>query len=217
MKAPSIIKTFLLITIALFGWAGLMLQLYIIMQSAIENNVSIAAELLRYFSYFTILTNLLVALCATIILLSPGSGWGRFFSKAAVQSGIALYILVVGLVYTLALRHIWDPEGLQRVADHILHDIIPVFYILYWAFFVPKYSFTWRLPLWWLLYPLVYLVYVMIRGALMDVYPYYFIDRNVVAWPQLLINIALLFAAFAVPGFLMVGISRLFYQRPDPL
>lgn len=217
MKVPLIIKTVLLTIIAVLVWYGLVLQLYLIMQTAREKELSMVAEVVRYLSYFTILTNLMVAICVTVILLSPRSRTGHFFSKPAVQSGIALYILVVGITYSVALRQIWNPVGLQLVADRVLHDVIPVLYILYWAFFVPKNSLKWSDPLWWLVYPFVYLVYVMIRGAFINQYPYYFLDPESGDWPGVWISIVVLFAAFAGLGFLMVGISRLFYQQQRSL
>ena len=217
MKAPLIIKTVLLAIIAILGWYGLLLQLYLIIEAARAKELSMAAEVIRFLSYFTILTNLLVAICVTFILLNPRSRPGRFFARPVVQSGIALYILVVGITYSVALRHIWNPVGLQAVADRILHDVIPVFYILYWAFFVPKDSLRWSDPLWWLVYPFVYLVYVMIRGQFINEYPYYFLDPTLFDWPGVWMSIAVLFGAFAGLGYLMVGISRLFYTRPRTL
>jgi hypothetical protein len=212
MKVPLIIKTVLLTMIAVLVWYGLVLQLYLIIQKAREVGTPLFGEVVRYFSYFTILTNLFVAVCVTAILLSPRSRMGQYFSKPAIQSGIALYILVVGLTYSVALRHIWNPVGLQYIADRVLHDAIPVLFIVYWAFFVPKDSLKWGDPLWWLVYPLVYIVYVMIRGEFVNEYPYYFLDPQLFNWPGVWMSIAVLTAVFAGLGFLMVGISRLFYQ-----
>jgi hypothetical protein len=214
MKTRLIIKRVLLTIIAVLVWYGLVLQLYLIIQKAREEGFPLFDEVMRYFSYFTILTNLMVAICVTSILLSPRSRMGLFFSRPAVQSGIALYILVVGITYSVALRMIWNPAGLQLIADRVLHDVIPVLYILYWAFFVPKDSLRWSYPLWWLVYPFVYLVYIMIRGQFIDEYPYYFLDPTLFEWPGVWMSIAVLFGGFAGLGFLMVGIGRLFYQRP---
>lgn len=217
MKAPLIIKTVLLTIIAVLVWYGLVLQLYLIIQKAREEGTPLFGEVVRYFSYFTILTNLFVAVCVTAILLGPRTGMGRYFSKPGIRSGIALYILVVGLTYSIALRHIWNPVGLQYVADRVLHDAIPVLFIVYWAFFVPKNSLKWSDPLWWLVYPLVYIVYVMIRGEFINEYPYYFLDPQLFDWPGVWMSIAVLTAVFAGLGFLMVGIGRLFYKQPRSL
>ena len=198
-----------MVIIALTAWFGLVLQLYLIVEAAPRNHLSLPAEVLRFFSYFTILTNLMVAISHTCILIRPSSRWGKFFSRPEVQNAIALYIGVVGLVYSIALRHVWNPTGWQLVADRVLHDLVPLLSILYWAFFVPKRSLQWKHPLWWLSYPAICLVLVLIRGALIDKYPYHFIDRNLLAWPEMIRNITVLLAVFAGLGFLIVGISRL--------
>jgi hypothetical protein len=210
MKAAKLVQTSAMVIIALLAWLGLALQLYLMVETAIAKNASLPAEILRFFSYFTILTNLLVAICMTSILIKPASGGARFFSRPSVQTAITLYIGVVGLVYITALRHIWNPVGRQLVADRMLHYMVPLLFVLYWAFFVRKQSLQWRHPLWWLLYPAIYLVYVLIRGALMHVYPYYFIDATQLSWQQMMLNISVLLAVFAGLGFLLVGINRLF-------
>lgn len=202
-----------MVMIALFAWFGLVLQLYLMIRMALENNVSLPAELLRFFSYFTILTNLLVAVCLTCVLVSPGSWWGKFFSRSSVQSAVALYIGVVGLVYMVALRHIWNPQGLQLVADGVLHYIVPFLYVLYWIFLSPSETLQWRHALIWQIYPACYLIFVLIRGALMNVYPYYFLDRNVYDWSRIIVHISILIGVFMVLGFLLVGLTRLFKTR----
>jgi hypothetical protein len=206
----KLIKTSVMSIIALLAWFGLVLQFYLMIKTALQSNTSIPAEILRFFSYFTILTNLLVAACLTTVLISPGSRWGKFFSRSSVQSAIALYIGVVGLVYIVALRHIWNPQGLQLVADGVLHYMVPFLYVLYWIFLSPGQTLQWRHALVWLIYPACYLIYVLIRGALMNVYPYYFLDKNHYEWSRIIINISILIAVFAVLGFLLVGITRLF-------
>lgn len=218
MKAPLIIKPVLLTIIAVLAWYGLVLQLYLVIQAAREKGISLVAEVVRYISYFTILTNLMVAICVTVLLLSPRSRMWRYFSKPAVQSGIALYILVVGITYSVALRHIWNPVGLQYVADRLLHDAIPILFTVYWAFFVPKDSLKWSDPPWWFIYPSVYVVYVMIRGYIINQYPYYFLDpASSSGWSVVWISIAVLLALFVGLGYLMVWISRLFYKKPQSL
>lgn len=196
--------------IALLAWFGLAFQFYIIVQAAVDTNKSLPGEILRFFSYFTILTNLLVAISLTSMMVKPSGSWGKFFSRPPVQAAIALYIGVVGLVYVVALANIWNPVGLQLVADRLLHYVVPFFFIFYWAFFAPKKSLQWKHPLWWLIYPAAYLVFVLIRGALVNAYPYYFIDSTQLPWSEVIRNMFVLFAVFAGLGFLLVGISRLF-------
>jgi hypothetical protein len=68
-------------------------------------------------------------------------------------------------VYSLVLRQLWDPEGLQKVADLFLHDAVPLFYLVFWATSVPKYTLRWQHAAWLLTYPLAYLLWALLRGS----------------------------------------------------
>jgi nitrate/nitrite-specific signal transduction histidine kinase len=90
--------------IAIVPWFALAAQFYLILQTTNETGYSNLKTITNFFSYFTILSNLLIAIWLTSSLLSPSSRLGSFLSKIPVQSAIALYIFIVGLVYNLVLR-----------------------------------------------------------------------------------------------------------------
>lgn len=155
------------------GWFALMAQFYLII---LNRTASVAETVVRYFSFFTILTNLLCALCFTLLWYQPASKWGAYFKRSTVSTALAVYISIVGIVYNIVLRQIWNPEGLQMVVDELLHSVIPVLFVVYWLAFVQKEKLLWKNFLPWLLYPSIYLVYILIRGSLSGFYPYPFID-----------------------------------------
>ena len=95
---------------AILGWSAIVLQLYLI----IINRVATVPEtIVRFFSFYTILTNILVASYFSFLWLKPDSQIGKFFSLENVAAAITLYITVVGLIYNIILRHLWSPQGLQ--------------------------------------------------------------------------------------------------------
>jgi hypothetical protein len=194
--------------IAACAWLALGLQLYIEILRSLAGGGPMATILVRYFSFFTILTNLLVALTLTLSLLPSKRAWVRFFSRAAVQTGVAVYIAVVGAIYSLLLRHIWSPVGLQKLADVLLHDVVPLAYVLYWLIFVPKAELRWRHAFLWLSYPLVYMVYTLLHGAVSGWYPYPFVDVAILGFPRALGNAGLILLLFLALGLLAVGIPR---------
>ena len=102
----------------------------------------------------------------------------------------------------------WEPEGLQRIADIILHDVIAVMYLGYWLFFAPKVALRWRSVTAWLIYPLAYLFLIMIRGALSGRYPYPFVDAGQLGYPRVFANTGVLLLAFVGVGLLVVAASR---------
>jgi hypothetical protein len=176
--------------------------------------VPVTTAISNYFSFFTILTNLLVALVLTLSLRTMPSTLGAYAGRATVQSAVAVYIAIVGMVYSLVLRNLWDPEGLQRIADVILHDATPVLYLLYWLTFVRKgkgqnvYSLHFsRVPA-WLAYPLLYLVYSLIRGAITGIYLYPFIDAGKLGYPRVALNAVVLLLAFLGTSLFLVAIDR---------
>jgi hypothetical protein len=194
--------------IALLAWYGLLLQLYVVIMTARSTGASVATAVVNYFSFFTILTNLLLAMVLTLSLQPEASALHRFCARPTVQSAIAVFIAIVGIVYSIALRHVWDPEGLQKIADVVLHDATPVLYVVYWLLFVRKDELRFRDVPAWLLYPGVYAVYSMIRGALTGRYPYHFLDAGVLGYPHTVVNIVVLLAAFLGVSLLVVAIGR---------
>lgn len=181
------------------------LQLWVTLTS---REVSILHSLIRFFSYFTILTNSLVAIYFTCLWLFPSSKPGLFFSKFSTTTAITVYILVVGIIYNLLLRNIWPVTGWGKVADELLHSVIPVYFLIYWIFFTEKEKLQWKHALPWLYYPLAYLVYTLIRGTITHTYPYPFINVIKLGYPQALINCLGVGLVFYGLFLIMIAISR---------
>jgi len=98
------------VLMATLAWTGLGLQFYITLGQSMATGKTLVSAITFYLSFFTILTNLLVASATTFSSLGS-SRLGRFFSQPAVLTAIAIYILVVGVVYSLVLRELWAPTG----------------------------------------------------------------------------------------------------------
>jgi hypothetical protein len=193
---------------ALVGWFALGLQYALMIRPAIAEGTALGTTI-RFFSYFTILTNLLVAI-AYSAMLRPRRDETGFFTRPAVTSGIALSIALVGIAYSLLLRHIWDPQGWQLVADHLLHDVAPLLFVAYWALWIPKRGLTashvWR----WALYPIAYFTYALVQARMTDWYPYPFLDAGEIGYAVVLRNATVILALFITAGFAMVAGARRF-------
>lgn len=156
------------------GWLAIGLQLYLMFQS--PQAPEAGETLIRFFSYFTILTNLLCALHFTLLLCMPGSRLGRFLCRPQTILHLTVYILVVGAIYNTILRFLWAPEGLARLVDEALHSFLPLWFGLYWVVQAPKTQISWKHIPGGLVYPLLYLGYIMLRGSFADWYPYPFVN-----------------------------------------
>ena len=143
-------RTWYRVAAAAIGWFVIGLQYYLTVGKADGDFVLAATRLL---SFFTILTNILVALAMTLPWAAPESKLGAFFSRPSGRTAIACCIIVVSAVYCAILRKLWNPEGLQYLADTIEHCVAPALYIVDWLVFVPKGTLSARSVPWWLLYP----------------------------------------------------------------
>ncbi len=195
-----------LAVIAAIAWFALMLQLLLMVQEATPGSTLLA--IVNYFSFFTILTNLLVALGTTFPLLAPHSPGGQFFLRPATQTAIAVYIVIVGVTYSLLLRKMWNPQGAQKIADVALHDVVPVLYVVFWTFLVPKFTLRWSDAVRWLDFPVLYMAYTLVRGSVSHWYPYYFIDVATIGWSRALSHAFGLLLAFLGLGLLFIAIGR---------
>jgi hypothetical protein len=191
---------------ALLGWFALALQLYLMLVQS--SGPAMLGTVITYFSFFTILTNLLTALVFTAIAFGSKSRWGQWFRSPPVQAATAVYIAIVGIIYQLLLRLLWNPQGAQWVADVLLHSVIPIGYVVYWLLFGPRTGLNWKTAVAWLTYPAVYLVYILARGAVSGLYPYPFVDVNVLGYGGVLARAALLLLVFLGTGWLVVALAR---------
>jgi hypothetical protein len=93
---------------ALLGWVFLTLQ-YALMASGAPGR-SVAALTLNFFSYFTILTNVLVALAMTLPVVAANRPLGRWAASEGVRAGVTMYAVVVGWCTTSSCT----PPGTRR-------------------------------------------------------------------------------------------------------
>lgn len=192
--------------VAGLGWFGLIVPLCFNLHDAIVEDLSIPVTLINYFSYFTTETTLLITLTLTIFCARPQSE--QFLTRPSVRSALVVYVIVVGAVYALLLRNLWHPQGLQLLADIVLHDVMPVLYPLYWLAFQPKGSLRWSDPAYWCVYPVLFFFYSILRGAAYGIYLYPFLDAAKLGVAQTWLNGIGFLAVFYCLGLVLTAIDR---------
>ncbi|MCH4553463.1 Pr6Pr family membrane protein [Aestuariibaculum lutulentum] len=193
-------KTRLAYSIAILGWFAVIMQFFLMLM---DKTMSSVESIERFFSYFTILTNTIVALFFTMKSLN--------FQKVDYKTWltpIAVYITVVCVVYQTLLRSVWTPEGFQIIIDELLHSIIPVLTVVYWFLYDGAKHVVWSLIPKWLIYPLVYLIYILTRGMFSGFYPYPFINVLEIGWQQTLINSVLMCLLFLMLFSMFIGLGQ---------
>ena len=187
------------------GLGALLAQFPLTMSLSLAAGRGTVGSIVFFFSFFTILSNILAVACFAAALLVGRSKILAFFRSAKVQTAVALYMLVVAIIYIGMLEALWAPEGLMLVLDRLLHYVMPALFLLHWLAFVRKGTASYGDIPEWLAFPALYVIYVMIRGALTGDYPYPTMDAGKLGYPAALGNIALIFVLFVVLAFAFVA------------
>ena len=190
------------VPVAAAAWTGLGVELA--QSSRYWGGVSPALwSMLRY---FTITTNLAVgvAFAALAAGLPPRA-------CARALAGLALSILLVGVVFRLLLEGV-SAHG-SDLGNLLMHRVTPVAVPAYWLACVPKGRLRVTDPLLWLLYPLAYLVYALVRGAVDGRYPYPFLDLAAIGPTRVAADAGVIGAGFLFTGFFCVWIDRTLGRR----
>jgi hypothetical protein len=192
--------------------AGAFTALCVALQYALtvhgESLAAVGASSLKFFSFFTILTNILAAAALLVPLIAPRSRLGEFLSRPSVRTVVAGYIIMVGTVYFLLLRDLSQRQGFSLALEQTLHYVTPPLFVIDWALFVPKRNVDWRVGIAALAFPLAYVAWTLVHGALTGWYPYPFLDVSELGYPVTLLNVAGLIAVFLALVVALVAIGR---------
>jgi hypothetical protein len=184
------------VVVALFAATGLVLHYVVLLGHSGE----VAVRSIRFLSYFTILTNMLVAVSAFGI----ARGTGRLAALAgrpAWRTAVTLDILVVALIYHLLLRNVVLPGFTGWWANALVHQIVPAAWTVCWLAFPPHGRIDRPAPLRWLLYPFGFALWTLVHGAIGGWYPYPFMDAGALGTLKVLANIAGIGLLFLALGY----------------
>lgn len=185
--------------IAIAAWVGIGIHV----EAQWSQSGSLLTALWVIGGYFTVLTNLLVAVLFTLLAL----GWDGA-AKPRLITGTTLAIVLVGVVYGVLLQGLKELTAGAAVANILLHRLTPILVPLFWLLFVPKGTLRWTDPLIWAIYPVLYLVYALIRGSAEGKYAYPFIDVAANGATQVAITCAVIALCFIAAGLACVWLDQ---------
>ncbi|MCY3007090.1 MAG: Pr6Pr family membrane protein [Planctomycetota bacterium] len=134
-------------------------------------------ELGPFFSFFTIQANL-IAIGVLVMEALGGLGLSDA-QRAAFRGASVLYLTMTGLVYAVLLSQLpMVKEIVHPLADGVHHLLMPLWVLFDWVVEPPRYRPGYRRSLWWLSYPLGFLFFSLIRGAITGWYPYPFLSPH---------------------------------------
>lgn len=169
----------------------------------------VVPSIVRYLSYFTMCSNIMVAL--TSLPLALGRPLGPVMRVLRLDA--VPCIIVTGVVHWFLLRPDIPPTGPAWLADWLLHIAVPIAMPLVWLLCGPRGLIGRREVLASCLFPVVYALWTFAHGALTGWYPYGFIDVGAIGWGPALQMSGLVFVAVAVLILLTWGVDRLLGRR----
>jgi hypothetical protein len=191
-------------------------------RAAISNDRDVTTTIANFFSFFTILSNLVAALA---LLGAVVWFWMRPPHEEREPAGISLalagattYLVITGVVYNLLLRGLPTADDHVAWANEILHVASPVFLVLDLLIAPTRRALRWRAVVAILAFPISWIVYTLVRGPfVIDPrdgvafwYPYPFLNPNGVnGWGGVTAYVIGIAVTFVVVGALVVWIGRL--------
>ncbi|MGV8825204.1 Pr6Pr family membrane protein [Methylibium petroleiphilum] len=162
---------------------------------------------LNFFSYFTNLSNLFAVVVLLLGAFRRPTLHGDWQDVARYVS--AVNMAVVGIVFVALLRNV-DLGALLPWVNVVLHYVMPVAIVVDWVGLqAPASPPKARHLALALVFPAVYLVYVLLRGAAIGWYPYPFLDpANVGGYGGVALYAAGIFGTFLVLGWALLALGR---------
>jgi uncharacterized membrane protein YhaH (DUF805 family) len=201
-------RTFHLLTFAVAAFA-VVLQLVLVIHGHRvldeHNRPDLGTRLVRFCSYLTILFNVLVAW--STLTLALGRDRDTRLWRALRLDAVVL-ATVGGLVHFFFLRPLLDLTGWDLVADRTLHIAVPVLALAGWLLFGPRGRAERSDLVPFLVLPVAWLGYTLVRGELVEWYPYPFIDVNDHGYGVVLLNCAGVAAAMVAGAWAAVVLDR---------
>ncbi|MBB5112843.1 hypothetical protein FHU28_002682 [Micromonospora echinospora] len=165
--------------------------------------------------YFTIQSNVAVGVLAGY---AAWCAWRDRPEPPSVLKGAAtLYITITGTVYHLVLANPASPFAMAQPdrqpgewwGNQFLHTVVPLLAVADWALFDRRGRLRPRYAAWWLAFPLAYLGFALVRGLVVDRYPYPFLDAGRLGYDGVAVSAVGFALAFWLLGLLFVGVDRL--------
>jgi hypothetical protein len=182
---------------ALTVLVGLVVQLWVTARATGGQFPTVGGRVVNLFCYFTIQSNVIVLVTCGLLAVRP-QRTSTLFRVLRLDGIVAITVTFV--VFQIALADLHDLTGGAAFADFMLHTAAPVLCVLGWLLFGPRQRGGLRLVVLAGIFPLGYLALTLIRGPIVDFYPYPFLDVGTHGYPRVLLNSVII-------GLLFVGLA----------
>jgi hypothetical protein len=166
-----------------------------------------------FFSYFTIQSNLIAVGVLLWMARKPKTA-PDVMRQDLIRGAPVLYLSITGIVFAVLLSDL--PLVTVPFANTVLHKLMPVVMVADWVIDPPAGTLAFRQAISWLIYPLGWLLYTMVRGEIIGWYPYPFLNPAVAGgYGGVLFYIMVVLAVALVMAWLLVWVGRRARQWVD--
>lgn len=196
--------------------AGVAIVVAIVGQFAKTSSMTVINPF-NFFGYFTIQSNIIaaVAFLASAAFILAGRvqpSWVIYLRAVAT-----VVMAIVGIVYNTLLTEVALENAFNlQWSNDILHFWIPIYAVADWLLFGDRKNLPFSRLWLMLIYPIVWLVVILIRGATDGWVPYPFLDPET-GYGLVAVYCIVIAAITILFGYAVYGLSRVRILRGDSL
>jgi hypothetical protein len=131
------------------------------------------ARIFDSLSYFTIWSNIGVAIVVTMLYINPSRDSKIF---RVMRNTTLLMIALTGILYVALIAPYEKVYGLNIVANVFEHYVTPMVAVIVWVIAGPRGWMTFKDSLKIYVVPIIYLAFTLVKGAITHRYPYTFFN-----------------------------------------
>ncbi len=179
---------------------------------------------LNCFIYYTSLSNFLcfgvmLTVCiSTYKHIMNGNNIGNNTCITKLKFYSTIIILVTFIVYNFILADLMFEPGWNSLGNLTKHIICPLLFVLDFFLFDKHHSLKWYDPLLCPVLPLLYVIFILIRGAVLPsdykgtIYPYFFLDVNKLGYGGVFLWVGILVVAFIAIAYLLFLYDKIYIK-----
>jgi hypothetical protein len=187
------------------------LSWFVYIASPIIYAVTYGRPILEWFNSFiafTIQTNFIVTIWWTLAIIWHNKPESLKMITGPLKGAFTMYITITFVVFAVLLSLFYQPTGWAAFTNLVLHYITPIAFIVDWVLTENNVQYKWKYMLFWIIYPLGYIIFAVIHGTITGNYIYYFLDIVTLGIPMFFIFVSVLIVFGLALAYLYIWINR---------